>query len=83
MAEPENHTLQILREIRTATASLDRKVTSGFENIDGRFSKLGSRSDNIWQALNGESILGRYAVADVDERLSAIEKRISDLEKAR
>jgi hypothetical protein len=31
----------------------------------------------------GESVLGRYAVAEVDERLDAIEKRISELEKAR
>ncbi len=83
MAEPENHTLHILREIRAAMQGLDRKVTSGFENVDGRFSKLDSRLDNIWQALNGESILGRYAVAEVDERLAAIEKRISDLEKTR
>ncbi len=82
MAEPENQTLHILREIRTAMKALDRKVSSGFEAVDARFGKLDSRLDNIWQALNGESILGRYAVAEVDERLDAIEKRLSHLEKA-
>lgn len=82
MAEPENQTLHILREIRTAMQALDRKTTSGFEAVEARFSKLDFRLDNIWQALNGESILGRYAVAEVDERLEAIEKRLAALEKA-
>ncbi len=81
MAEPGDQTLHILREIRTAMKALDRKVASGFESVDARFGKLDSRLDNIWQALNGESILGRYAVAEVDERLEAIEKRLSALEK--
>lgn len=57
MAEPENQTLHILREIRTAMKTLDRKVTSGFESVDARFGKLDSRLDNIWQALNGEAFL--------------------------
>jgi hypothetical protein len=82
MADPENQTLRILREIRTAMKTLDGKVSSGFEAVDARFGRLESRLDNIWQALNGESILGRYAVAEVDERIEAIEKRLAALEKA-
>jgi polyhydroxyalkanoate synthesis regulator phasin len=82
MADPENQTLRILREIRSAMKGLDGKVSSGFEAVDGRFGRLESRLDNIWQALNGESILGRYAVAEVDERIEAIEKRLTALEKA-
>ncbi|HVY21677.1 MAG TPA: hypothetical protein VHA70_16575 [Bauldia sp.] len=82
MAEPENQTLHILREIRTALQGLDRKTTAGFEAVDGPFGKIEGRLGNIWQALNGESILGRYAVADVDDRLTAIEERLKALEKA-
>jgi len=82
VAELENQTLRILREIRTAMKGLDRRVSSGFEAVDARFGKLESRLDTIWQALNGESILGRYAVAEVDERLEKIEKRLSALEDA-
>ncbi len=81
MAEPEDHTLHILREIRAAMRTLEHKVTSGFESADGRFGKIEGRLDNIFQALNGESILGRYAVAEVDERLNAIEKRLKALEE--
>lgn len=82
MADPENQTLHILREIRLALQGLDRKTSAGFEAVDARFGKIEARLGNIWQALNGESILGRYAVADVDDRLAAIEKRLTALEKA-
>ena len=75
MAAPENHTLRILREFRDEFRAFRDKT-------EGDFDSLRSRMDNIVQALNGESILGRYAVAEVDERLEAIEKRLSALEKA-
>ncbi len=67
-------TLHILREIRAALqGGLDRKTTSGFEAVDARFGKVEAHLGNIWQALNGESILGRYAVADVEQRLESLE----------
>jgi hypothetical protein len=74
MAEPENQTLHILRELREALKSLDIKVDRGF-------GEMKSPMDNIRQALNGESVLGRYAAAEVEDRLEAIEKRLDDLEK--
>jgi hypothetical protein len=75
MADPDNHTLRVLREFR-------EEFRAFRETTDGNFTALRSRMDNIWQALNGESILGRYAVAEVDERIEAIEKRLAALEKA-
>ena len=62
MAEPDNHTLRILREFREEFRAFRGET-------EGNFDTLRSRMDNIFQALNGESILCRYAVADVDERL--------------
>jgi hypothetical protein len=38
--------------------------------------------DNLRQAINGESVLGRYAAAEVEERLGAIERRLDALEGA-
>jgi len=81
MAEPENQTLRILRDLRDAMKALDLKVERGFNSVDAKFDDVRSRMDNIRQALNGESVLGRYAVAEVEERLEAIEKRLSELEK--
>lgn len=82
MAEPGNQTLRLLRDIREAIRTVDAKVDGVDGKLEARFGQLKGRLDNIWQALNGESILGRYAVAEVDDRLEAIEKRLSDLEKA-
>lgn len=82
MAEPENQTLHILREIRTAIQKMEAGMDSRFEGVGKRFDEVTSRMDNIRQALNGESVLGRYAAAEVEERLDAIEKRIAALEDA-
>ena len=87
MAEPENQTLRLLRELREQnkslrsdmldqTGSLRSEMREGFENISERLK-------NLQQAMIGESILGRYTVAEVEERLNNLEQRVSDLEKQR
>jgi polyhydroxyalkanoate synthesis regulator phasin len=73
MAEPENHTLRLLREIRGAIGALDNK-------IDRNQEELQKRIDSIRQAMLGESVLGRYATAEFDERLAALEQRVAALE---
>jgi len=54
MADIENQTIHILRELRAAIKALDDKVDHGF--TDNR-----SRMESLRQAINGESVLGRYA----------------------
>jgi len=87
MAEPENQTLRLLRELRdqnTALRSdmqgqsktLRTEMREGFENISERLK-------NLQQAMIGESILGRYTVAEVEARLTSLEERVSKLEKPR
>jgi polyhydroxyalkanoate synthesis regulator phasin len=90
MPEPESHTLRLLREISTqgkeTRTELDtlrqefhglrRDVTQGFEHI-------GERLEHLTRLVTGESVLGRYAVANVDERLQALEQRIAALEDRR
>jgi hypothetical protein len=73
MAEPENHTLYLLREIRGDIDKLENKVDGGFARVD-------KRMDTLQQAMNGESLLGRYAVAELDERLASIETRLTAIE---
>ncbi len=80
MPDPESMILPLLRELR-------EQISAGFANVDSQFAnvreELGAhkkRLDAIRQALTGETILGRYAVAEVDERLGAIEKRLARLE---
>lgn len=82
MAEPQDLIVPLLREMRA-------EMKAGFERIDHklevdgvRFDRLERRFDNLREAVNGESVLGRYAAAEVEERLEAIEKRLAALEKA-
>ena len=76
MGDPDSHTLRLLREIRGAIQTVDNKV-------DALDQKLTDRIDNLARMVVGESVLGRYAVADVDERLKALEDRVSALEERR
>ena len=81
MAEPENHTLHLLREIRGAIGTLDTRVDSLDTKIDRNHEELKRRVENIRQAAFGGSVLGRYAAGEVEERLSAIESHLSVLER--
>ncbi len=78
MPEPENHTLHLLREIRGAVAALESKLDV---KIDRNHQDLTDRMDSIRQAMLGESVLGRYATAEFEERLLALEQRVTVLER--
>ena len=85
MAEPENHALHLLRDLRGAIAALDSKVDHKVDSLDKKIDRnheeLKERIDSIRQAMLGESVLGRYATAEFEERLAALEQRISALER--
>jgi len=72
MAEPENLILVHLQEFRV-------EMKDGFSKVDERFDRLEKRIENIKQAAFGESVLGRYAAAEVEERLEH-ERRLDALE---
>jgi chaperonin cofactor prefoldin len=81
MSEPENFIQRLLREMRP-------DMTGHFETLRADVGALrddvrenSKRLENIRQAAFGESVLGRYAAAaEVEERLEAIEKRLTSLE---
>jgi polyhydroxyalkanoate synthesis regulator phasin len=77
MAEPDNIVLQLLREIRAE----QQLHTQKFDGVERAIREANKRIDNLRNAMTGESVLGRYAVAEVDERLDAIEKRLERIEK--
>jgi polyhydroxyalkanoate synthesis regulator phasin len=83
MAEIENQTLRVLRDIRTAIKSLEGRFDGLEGKVDQGFADVRSRMNSLRQAINGgESVLGRYAASEVEERLEALERRVSKLEKA-
>ena len=87
MAAPESHTFRLLREIRGAVTALDNKLDNKVDGLDKKVDRnheeLKKRIESLRQAMLGESILGRYATAEFEERLSAAEKRVATLEKRR
>jgi hypothetical protein len=83
MAEPDNMVLILLREIRTEMNERFSRMDGRFDGMDARFETLESKIDSVKQAAFGESVLGRYAVAEVEERLERMERRIRALEEER
>ncbi|MDP2296561.1 MAG: hypothetical protein Q8M24_14015 [Pseudolabrys sp.] len=76
MADPENQTLHLLREMREQIDTHRAETREGFESMSERLK-------NLQQAMIGESVLGRYTVAEVEQRLENIEYRLAALEKKR
>lgn len=85
MAEPEHHTLRLLRELRDDIKALDRKLDSKVDALDQKIDRnhdeVKKCLDSLQRAQVGEGILGRYATAEIEERLAAIERRVSVLEE--
>jgi hypothetical protein len=76
VADPENHTLHLLREFRREFKEFHKEFGDFRVHTDERFEEL-------VRLFAGEGVLGRYAAADVDKRLQALEKRMTKLERAR
>lgn len=83
MTEPENFTHRLLREIRAEMTGHFESLRTDIAGLRDEVRENTKRLENVRQAAFGESVLGRYAVAEVDERLEAIEKRLTDLESRR
>jgi tetrahydromethanopterin S-methyltransferase subunit G len=81
--EPQDMIVPLLREMRADIAVSRDDVRAGFATINARLDKLERRFDNLREAVNGESVLGRYTAAEVEERLDSIERRLAELETRR
>ena len=69
MSEPDNLVLRHLRDLR-----------SDMEGAELRFRAVERRLNGMQQAIIGESAMGRYTVAEVEEQLTAIRDRLDALE---
>lgn len=81
MSEPDNFILTLLREIRAEMNARFDAQDKRFDAHDKRFDALDAKIESLKQAMHGESVLGRYATAEFDDRIEAIEKRLDKLEK--
>jgi hypothetical protein len=58
MADSENHTLRLLRELRDDLKALDCKIDALDSKVDWNHEEVKERTDRLRQAMVGESILG-------------------------
>ena len=82
MAEPQDSVLPIRRGIRTDIRDRRRNAARAFTVVNRRLDQIERRSGNLQAAVDGESLLGRYAAAEVEERVDATETRPAALGKA-
>ena len=80
MADPQDMILPLLGEIRFEIEGLGTSTERQFDGVNARLERMEGRLANMREAINGESVLGRYAAAEVEERLEVIEKRLATLE---
>jgi chaperonin cofactor prefoldin len=78
--EPENLILVLLREMRQHMDNRFDGVEARLGNVEASQSALGKRFDAVKQAAFADSLLGRYAVAEVEERLEDLTRRLEALE---
>ncbi|KNY24556.1 hypothetical protein [Methylobacterium sp. ARG-1] len=74
MAEPQDMILPLLREMRTEIREFGQNAAREFTGVNQRLDRIEGRLANMREGINGESVLGRYAAAEVEERLDALEK---------
>ena len=69
MSEPDNFILKLLREIRAEMNERLDGIDRRLAGHDGRFDSLDSKIESLKQAMHGESVLGRYATAEFEDRI--------------
>ena len=81
MAEPDNLVLPLLREIRADMSSMRVEIGCRASTPCEQSSPISKRGSTASSRRRSASpMLGRYAAAEVEERLAEIERRLAALE---
>ncbi len=80
MADPKDMIIPLLREMRQESAANFKVVHDRLEKVDARLGKIDESLVSFRHALSADSLLGKMVIGEYEERFSAIEKRLSDLE---
>jgi polyhydroxyalkanoate synthesis regulator phasin len=80
MPEPTDMIMPMLREMRDETRQGFDDMRSRLDGLDERLRAVERLVKVQREAFEGESILGRYAAKEVEERLSALERKVEALE---
>jgi hypothetical protein len=73
MASSSDMIIPLLREMR-------QDITTRLDKVDARLDKMDESLVTFRHALSADSLFSKVVIGEYEERLSAIEKRLSDLE---
>ncbi len=82
MAEPTDETTCTLLEIHSDLRALDAKIGALEATFGHHQTEITDQISRFQKVIAGESVLGCYAVAAVEKRLTSLENRLSKLEQA-
>ena len=74
MSDPDNHTLRLLKKIREEVTQTREEVQKLDHKLEEGLREVTKRIESVKQLAYGESILARYAIADVEPRLFRLEE---------
>ncbi|MEM1378872.1 MAG: hypothetical protein AAGG69_15935 [Pseudomonadota bacterium] len=75
MAEPEDMTIRLLRELR-------ERMDQRFDSVESRLDKLEAAQKNFPHALTADSMMSKFITGDFEERIIAIERKVGIETKA-
>ena len=83
MTEPADMIMPMLREMREDMRSrfegMREDMRRGFEEMRERLTRIEKRQDTQSDVIAAESILGRYAAKEGEERLATLERKVESL----
>jgi predicted transcriptional regulator len=84
MADIESHTIRLLQELREEMRQSFARTETNFTRLEAKindgFEHLSEEIEEVRRAFAGESVLGRMAAKNVDDRLAELERRIAAIE---
>lgn len=80
MADSVDMIIPLLREMRQDIASRFDNVETRLTQVDARLDKMDQSLVTFRHALSADSLLSRIVTGEFEERLSDVERRLSDLE---
>ena len=69
--------------MRAEIRDLGAKFTGLDTKLDRNHSELVSQIRSLTEFTSGESVLGRYAAANIEKRMESLEQRVKALEEQR
>jgi hypothetical protein len=83
MADTTDMILPLLREMRAENAGMHAESLERFAALERRLDKMETTLGTFRQALTADSLLSKLVTGEFEERLEALERKVSELEGAR